>query len=89
MEGERVISDGLRGARMVEGGSGREVGRKGGKSGGDRDRTAGVTDAAAEEEEDMDGRKDGGSAMLILCYKTQQYIVYPMERWDISRNRIV
>ena len=44
-------------------GSGREVGRKGGKSGGDRDRTAGVTDAAAKEEEDMDGRKDGGSAM--------------------------
>ena len=41
-------------------GSGREVGRKGGKSGGDRDRTAGVTDAAAEEEEDMDRRKDGG-----------------------------
>ena len=40
-------------------GSGREVGRKGGKSGGDRDRTAGVTDAAAEEEEDMDRRKDG------------------------------
>ena len=44
-------------------GSGREVGRKGGKSGGDRDRTAGVTDAAAKEEEDMDRRKDGASML--------------------------
>ena len=46
-------------------GSGREGGRKGGKSiGGDRDRTAGVTDAAAEEEEDVDKRMRGGIHLL-------------------------
>ena len=50
---------------MVEGGSGREGGRKGGKSsGGDKDPTAGVTDAAAEEEEDMDRRMSGGIHLL-------------------------
>ena len=58
---------------MVEGGVGvRDSGRKGGKSnGGDRDLTAGVTDAAAEEEEDMDIRM---GVMDLPCYKRQQFI---------------
>ena len=57
-----VVSDGLVGSRMVEGGaSGREGEEKGEKSGGDRDPTAGVMDAAEEEEDRMD----------LLCYKTQ------------------
>ena len=50
----------------------RDSGRKGGKSnGGDRDPTAGVTDAAAEEEEDLDRRKRG--VMHLLYKKRQQF----------------
>ena len=63
------------------------MGRKGGKSSsGDRDRIAGVTDAAAVEEEDMERRKDGRWAFYVRKHNS---IIYQMEKWDTSRNQIV